>query len=1154
MKNTKALIILFIALLCFGAKISASEQGYVLVVSTTSLENAGTKAIYTELKSTFLPKGIDVKEESLKLNIDKYEYSPEEKEKYLVQIKREQELFQKKYGKKPKAIVFIDDMAWLLCKPLLSNVWKNTPSVICLAQELMAPSIEALLSVNSENIEQVLEPTHTVTHGYRTYCINQSIYYKENIDLIKKLRPQMKTILFISDGNYINVAAKSQIKHELSEYHPEIKLKEITRSEISEQTLIEELKKTNNNDGIMYISRTTESNSSTARGENNLCPILYAFAKAPVFTISDVCYQNEFTVGGVYTPMKNIISQTLTTVDEILSNEEVKEHDLAQVAPQTIINYKNLIHFGINPELCPPSTVFVDAPPSLTTKYLWQIIFYSTVAIFLFVLVLMRKRRKEIQRNATNFANNAPIIYIRYKKILNPNKTIANDLLFLNVNNAFETIFGCKKERVINKKLSSVIKMYPEISAISPASIEINSSLIVHGRNGKDIHLGHIRICEHKNNIVDLFCSDITDIFAARNQAESYKQLFEEIIDVAPVGITARDVTNDMSFILWNKTATEIYGITKEEIITFPEEVIRNNKLLAQADKLDHDLVKSDTNYNNIRRIKKEDGTELTISYNKYFTKHPNGNKILFTIAYNVTDFQKGQSCIKRINDQVPLIINTMAISSWTWDLTEDILYCNNEGIRKIYPQAPLIKKMNKREFFSSIFKEDLQNFINAFELVCKGEKDKFDLQIRIKRYTQGETYVWVRTFCTVIETNENGKPTLLSGATININSQKETEKELREAKEVIELEKKNQNSFLKSISHEIRTPLNAIVGFAEILTQTEKIKEREEYTSIIKTNSKRLLELIDDILDISKIEGGSLEFKYETTDINPLFEELESLSKERAGNPSIDIVFTERLHRNQQICTDKKRLMQIMNNLVSNAIKHTTKGSIEFGYRRNSDNSLYFFVTDTGEGIDQEKQKAILEHFVKSREGELGAGLGLTISKSIVYKMGGKIGVDSTLGEGSTFWFTLPEYKAPLYIEPKESEREETQPKDIHLLSKPLILIAEDDKGNFRLFETVLRNFYRIVHAWNGEEAVKLFKEHNPAIILMDIRMPILDGYGATAQIRNISKDVPIIAVTAFAYEQDKIRISERGFSAYIAKPIKTQLLHEKIESLINK
>ena len=1018
----------------------------------------------------------------------------------------------------------------------------------------MAPSIEALFSVNSNKLEQILEPTSTVTRGYPVFCINQEIYNKENIDLMKRLCPQMKTILLIADGRYISVITKSHIKREIKELYPNIKIKEVSSTQTSTQSLIEKLEKGTNADGIMYLSWTSENKNQTAIGGVNLAPILYAFSKAPVFTPMDSYNQKEFVTGGVYVPIESIISLTVNTLNKILANENISNKDIIQASPQTIINYKSLQRFGIDTKLCPPSTVFIYAPPAFTTQYFWQIILSSTTALFLVILVIIRKKKREAYRNAANFANEVPSIYIRYKKILNANNTTANDLIFLNANNAFETIFGCKKERVINKKLSQVIKMYPELSAISPASIEINNSITVHGRDGKDIILGKIVTYKHPNNTVDLFCSNITEISEARNRAQSYKEILEEIIDAVPAVIKARDITNDMRFILWNKAAKETYGVTKEEIMTFPEEVIKNNKLLTQTDSIDRSLIKTETNYNNITRIKKEDGTELTLSYNKYFTKHPTGHKILFTIAWNITDFKKNQNSIKRINDQLPLIINTMAISSWQWNLEDDTIHCNNEGIRRLYPQAPLMKDMSKRDFFNSIFKEDLQIFVNAFELVSNGEKESFDLQIRIKGYTESERYVWIRTFCAIIERNESGKPTLLSGVTLNINEQKETESELREAKEIIDNEKKHQNDFLKTISREIRTPLNAIVGFADILSQTEATKEREEYTNIIKTNSKRLLNLIDDIQDISKIEAGSLDFKYETTDINPLFEELETLSRERAGNPSIDIVFTERLHRNQQICTDTKRLMQIMNNLVANAIGRTSKGSIEFGYRRNSDNSIYFFVSDTGEELTEERQKAIINRFSKPQDENTGNDLRLTISKSIVYRMGGSIGIDSKIGEGTTFWFTLPEYKEPLYIEPKEIDINKIRLNDVKMRNKPLILIAEDDKGNYRLFDTVLKNFYRIIHAWNGKEAVELFKEHNPAIILMDIRMPILDGYEATAQIRNISKDVPIIAVTAFAYEQDKIRISENGFSEYISKPIKTQLLHQKIESFLKK
>ena len=208
----------------------------------------------------------------------------------------------------------------------------------------------------------------------------------------------------------------------------------------------------------------------------------------------------------------------------------------------------------------------------------------------------------------------------------------------------------------------------------------------------------------------------------------------------------------------------------------------------------------------------------------------------------------------------------------------------------------------------------------------------------------------------------------------------------------------------------------------------------------------------------------------------------------------------------------------------------------------------LRFRVTDTGCGIAPEKQADVFTRFVKLNSFAQGTGLGLPICKTIVNRMGGDIGVESEPGKGATFWFTIRNIPAELN---KKSVQEYT----LQTLAKDQIsiLIAEDNISNFKLFETILKKDYHILHAWNGEEAVELFKTHKPNIVLMDVNMPVMDGYEATAEIRKISAEVPILAVTAYAYASDEQRILSHGFDGYAAKPINPNVLRSKIIDLLS-
>lgn len=242
-------------------------------------------------------------------------------------------------------------------------------------------------------------------------------------------------------------------------------------------------------------------------------------------------------------------------------------------------------------------------------------------------------------------------------------------------------------------------------------------------------------------------------------------------------------------------------------------------------------------------------------------------------------------------------------------------------------------------------------------------------------------------------------------------------------------------------------------------------------------------------------------------------------------------------------------RLSQLIINFVTNAIKFTSQGSIRFGYERQN-NELYFYVTDTGCGIPQDKLDSIFGRFVKLNSFAQGTGLGLSICRTLINHMGGKIGVESEEGKGSTFWFTLP-YKQIEAIEkaPQKKIQSITIAKD-----KLIILIAEDNESNYKLFESILKYDYHLIHAWDGQEAVNMFKEYDPQIVLMDINMPVMDGYEATKEIRKYSAKVPIIAITAFAYASDEQRVMASGFDGYMPKPINARLLKAQLMDIMQK
>lgn len=366
-------------------------------------------------------------------------------------------------------------------------------------------------------------------------------------------------------------------------------------------------------------------------------------------------------------------------------------------------------------------------------------------------------------------------------------------------------------------------------------------------------------------------------------------------------------------------------------------------------------------------------------------------------------------------------------------------------------------------------------------------------------------------------------------------------EVELVKAKENAESNGSMKSAFLANMSHEIRTPLNVIVGFSELLETTEDPKEKAEYIQIIRQNSDMLLRLINDILDISKIEAGKVELKYSSFDFSQVFDDAYLSLRQRCT--SQDVAFIKvNPYEHCTLSFDKNRLLQILTNFVTNAIKYTVKGHITMGYEV-VNSGLRLYVEDTGIGLAEEKQKVVFGRFEKLDDFAQGTGLGLSIAKAIVDLVKGKIGVNSMEGKGSTFWAWIP-----CVIDlGNNAVKSECNPviadEPISVPKKRQLLVAEDNESNFLLVKAILPE-YLIERAEDGAEAVSLASTHKFDAILMDINMPNVDGIEATKLIRIFDQTTPIIAVTANAFESDRKTALDAGCDDFITKPINRQEL----------
>lgn len=388
-----------------------------------------------------------------------------------------------------------------------------------------------------------------------------------------------------------------------------------------------------------------------------------------------------------------------------------------------------------------------------------------------------------------------------------------------------------------------------------------------------------------------------------------------------------------------------------------------------------------------------------------------------------------------------------------------------------------------------------------------------------------------------------------------DISERKIYEKELLAAKSKAEESDRLKSAFLANMSHEIRTPMNGILGFAELLREPGLSgEEQQDYVDIIQKSGRRMLNIINDIVSISKIESGHMDVDMEEFNINRQMEEILALFKLEVEGKGMQLSLQPSLaNDNAFIKSDREKVYAILTNLVKNAIKYSKEGSIQFGYL-DKGGLLQFFVKDSGVGIPKERQQAIFDRFVQAdianKRARQGAGLGLSISKAYVEMLGGEIWVESNLGKGSTFYFTLRKMNEGTQGDPDQSavSNGEQIPKG----KKLKILIAEDDELSERLISITVREFAKeVIRVSTGKEAVEVCRNNGDInLVLMDIQMPEMDGYEATRQIRTFNKDLIIIAQTAYALEGDREKAIGAGCNDYISKPVKVQ----DLKQLINK
>ena len=525
----------------------------------------------------------------------------------------------------------------------------------------------------------------------------------------------------------------------------------------------------------------------------------------------------------------------------------------------------------------------------------------------------------------------------------------------------------------------------------------------------------------------------------------------------------------------------------------------------------------------------------------------------LYHLKYRRLTRESLNRSLEVINKNVFLNIALESAQSYTWSLnTTTGLYTYGENIERLTGYDIRDRDIIDN-FLPLVHPEDRERLSDYLSMMISQRVERFAVQFRLSK-DQGKSYEWwERRGVTRIQNQTNAERNYIFGMDFMVEDHKKREEELIEAKIKAEESDRLKTNFLTNMSHEIRTPLNGIVGFTSLLTDPGYTdKEKMEFSDIINKNAKMLSSLLTSILDLSRIESGSMAFVLEEFSLN---NQIKEIVKEYTLPHDSKVKFELALPANEIfVKTDLLRNRQILTNLINNALKFTHEGEVKITIETESDYA-FVSVSDTGTGMTQEQLDNVFNRFYKVSEFVTGSGLGLSICKAITEKLGCNIWAESKLGKGSTLTYNirlaLGEHSEKS-LTPGSADSEAERTEIVPRLSKgrrPLILIAEDLESNFLFLKIVLSKKYDIIWAVDGLTAVNMFRKYNPDIILMDIKMPVMDGIEATREIRALSPDVPIIAQTANAFEADHQRAYKAGCNDIITKPIKITNLAKVIE-----
>lgn len=795
----------------------------------------------------------------------------------------------------PRMLLLIGNPAKILLEDVKKH-WGDIPILFCADKEYVGT--DSLYLKRNPIPPDLRTPLSELVSEYNLTVLQTPVFLRQSVDLMRRMIPGMKELVFLGDDLYINRQDEQELSELMRTDYPELSYRYFSAADMTTGQLFDSLKTIDRKTtGVLYSSWWYKKNfvGNTVLMTNAYRGIT-TFA-LPFFSLhpSGIRDSNGIVGGFVYS-QEAFNKKLIETISGVLAGRQPR--DIPFYFPRGIptFNYESLVGNGFSLADTPKGAVVYNRPPSFFEQY--KYVLFGTVVLFVVALLLFQSKRnrmlqklskaqlREIQigENYTNLFDNMPIIYMQERVVLDESGDPV-DTVFCDVNRSFERSFY-PKERIIGKKGSEIFpESMPEfLHFIRIAIAERRSITFTYYFKSIDTFYEVVLCCSHMPGIIDVFCLDSTQL---------------------------------------------------------------------------HDV----------------------------------------------------QQKLSTTNKKLSMALEIASIVPWKWNLRERTILCDvnrpielgglDGDVREEQLSVP------DTQYFAKIRREDRERVRRAYRDLAEGRVAKVKEEYRvIVGEGRGRRQEWVEAQAAVETWDGSGKPLVLVGSSQVITERKKMEQELMSAKDRAEESNRLKSAFLANMSHEIRTPLNAIVGFAKILPEITDEMERASIINIIDTNSDQLLMLINDILDLSKIEAGTIEFVDIPANLTDLCQNIYCTLIEKTA-PGVQLVFEGAFDNLVTLC-DPGRLSQVIVNLITNAIKFTKEGFIRYGYRLREDR-VEFYVADTGLGIPEDKLSTIFTRFTKLNSFIAGTGLGLAICRMIVERQHGKIWAESKLGEGSIFRFNFP-------------------------------------------------------------------------------------------------------------------------------------------------